>query len=284
MARITNKMNLPEALVEAVKNDGYTKGESDFSATGLLKPARQAELMRRHKDEIVEDASDRIWSLIGQAAHTILERANKNDIAEKRYFAAFGDYTVSAQIDSLSARGGVLTDYKVQTVYKFKPNQEPDADWVAQLNIQAEILKRNGVKVNELKIVGILRDWSKMKAKQDRDGYPQSQVVEVHIPLWPSEVTTKFIENKINKLIEARESLPECSKEEMWAKDDKWALMEKGKKRAIKLFDDETIANEMADGISKRFVEHRPGDRTRCEHYCSVAQFCKQFQDYKKGK
>ena len=29
--KITNELGLPEPLVDAVKNDGYTKGDADFS-------------------------------------------------------------------------------------------------------------------------------------------------------------------------------------------------------------------------------------------------------------
>ena len=36
--KITNELGLPEPLVDAVRNDGYTKGNADFSVTGLISP------------------------------------------------------------------------------------------------------------------------------------------------------------------------------------------------------------------------------------------------------
>lgn len=42
---ITNELGLPEPLVDAVRNDGYTKGNADFSVTGLIAPPHQRKLM-----------------------------------------------------------------------------------------------------------------------------------------------------------------------------------------------------------------------------------------------
>jgi hypothetical protein len=114
--KITNKNNLPDAIVRAVKNDPYSG--SGYTATSLLKPPRQAALIKRHEHEIEEDASDRIWSLLGQSIHSICERANVSDLVEKRFDAYFGPHKVSGQIDSLGLESEVLTDYKTTTVYK----------------------------------------------------------------------------------------------------------------------------------------------------------------------
>ena len=35
---LTNKHNLPEAIVAAIMNDSYTKGDADISVTELLSP------------------------------------------------------------------------------------------------------------------------------------------------------------------------------------------------------------------------------------------------------
>ena len=60
---LTNNLNLPRSIVAAVTNDPYTKGHSDISVTTLIQPPYLRKL-RESGVEIVEDVSDRIWSLI----------------------------------------------------------------------------------------------------------------------------------------------------------------------------------------------------------------------------
>jgi hypothetical protein len=277
--KLTNKFQLPDAIVRAVQNDSYSKGESDFSATGLLKPPRQTALLERHGHEAEEDVSDRIWSLLGQSVHSICERANVNDLVEKRFFSKFGDYTVSCQIDNMGLdERAILSDFKVTTVYKCKPDSEPDPDWTAQINIQIELLRRNGIEVKAAQIIAILRDWSKNKARTEFN-YPPMNVAIIPIEIWPREKTVAFIEQRIALHVGARTSLPECSQEERWAKETKFAVMKKGGKRATKVYDTEAEAKLFVDQDPKNFsVEERPGESVRCALYCSVNKFCSQFQ------
>ncbi|MEQ1665890.1 MAG: hypothetical protein ABL927_10995 [Bdellovibrionales bacterium] len=273
----TNKHNLPDGIVNAVKNDSYTKGESDYSATGLLKPARQSALQSQHHDEIEEDVSDRIWSLLGQSIHTICERGNVSDLVEKRFFAKFGNKTVSAQIDSLGMKSGILTDYKTTTVYKAKPNQAADPDWTAQLNIQLELMRRNGLDASQLQIIAILRDWSKNKARQE-ENYAPLNVAVIPIEMWPREKTVAFIEMRIALHEAAKSNLPECSDDERWAKPSVFAVV-KGK-RAINggvQFSEDAAQSLCAKNPGTR-VEFRQGESMRCELYCSVNKFCSQYQ------
>lgn len=278
--KLTNKLNLPDGLVRAIQNDPYPTGpkvKSDFSCTWLLKPARQAALIKKHRHEIEEDASDRIWSLLGQAAHEVCNRANQTELTEKRFYAKFGEYVVSAQIDSLDLLGGVLSDYKVTTQYKAKPNAEPDPDFTAQLNIQAEILRQNGHTVNELRIIAILRDWSKNKARFDSD-LPQQNVIVLPIPMWSPEQTRSFIEMRIAEHVAADTELPECSPNEMWAKPDVYAVM-KGQ-RAIPggVQYSEKTAMALCEKTPGARVEFRKGEAMRCELYCNVSKFCDQYK------
>lgn len=277
----TNKHGLPDGLVRAVQNDPYHKGDCDFSATELLKPARQRTLMKRHAHEIVEDASDRIWALLGQATHSICERANNSELVEKRFFAKFEvggkAHVVSAQIDSFELNQAILSDYKVTTQYKAKPGAAPDPDFTAQLNIQAEILRQNAYNVKELRIIAILRDWSKNKARQD-EGLPDSNVVVLSIPMWSSEQAQSFIKMRIALHLAAETSLPQCSSEETWSKPDIYAVV-KGK-RAISggvQYSLETAERICRENPGTR-VEFRKGESMRCELYCAASAFCSQFQ------
>lgn len=71
--KLTNELGLPWPVYQAVVNHRYSKEGADYSATELLRPPRVRELERIHTDEIVEDASDYVFALLGTVAHFILE-------------------------------------------------------------------------------------------------------------------------------------------------------------------------------------------------------------------
>lgn len=279
--KYTNRQNLPEAIVRAVIADPYNKGACDFSVTELIKPSRQRALQKLHAHDIEEDVADRLWSLYGQLMHNLLERANGDDLAEKRFFGKVGEYTISAQVDTLSLKESILTDYKFQTAYKFKVGQKPEPDWLAQLNCQAELLRQNGIEVKGLKIVGLIRDFSKRKARTQND-FPKSPIVSVNIPMWSREQTISFMMMRIASHLDAEKVLPECDVSERWAEDDKYAVMKKGRKNALALKSTKAQADEMIEqDPNNLYLQVRPAVSTRCEDYCSVAKFCTQFKRLK---
>lgn len=103
---ITNKFNLPAPLVSAIKNDPYVH-VGDISITSLIASPRKRQLELRHADEITEDASDRIWMLLGTSVHAILERADtRNHLTEERLTAKVLGWTVSGQPDLLGEDDG----------------------------------------------------------------------------------------------------------------------------------------------------------------------------------
>jgi hypothetical protein len=275
--KLTNTSGLPEALVQAVKNDPYSKGDSEFSVTELISPPRQAALKAKHTHEIEEDVEDRLYSLYGQITHLILERANRNAIAEKRYFGTIAGARVSAQVDTLDLEGGILSDWKFTTAYKFKANSAIPPEWEMQLNFQLELLRQNGLDAKHLQIVGLIRDFSKLEAKRSYD-YPQKSVQIMPIDLWSREQTVRVFSDRVNLHRQARVTLPLCSDEDRWAKPTKYAVMRAGQVRAVKLFDSQAEAESYVKEGKNLSVETRPGELTRCENYCNVAQFCEQFQ------
>lgn len=282
--KYTNKKNLPQPLVSAVINDDYDKGDADISVTGLLRPPRITVLTERHQDEIEEDVSDRIYSLLGQAVHTILERSDDgSEMSEERLSTVIGGLTVSGKFDRFVLSKGIVQDYKVTTAYKFKDGKASD-DFVRQLNIYAYLLREKGYEVKSGEIVGILRDWSKREAQRSPD-YPQSQVVIVPVPIFEQKDVLTYLEKRVKMLKEAKVELPECTEEDRWARPSKWAVMEKGKKRAMRLFDSEKEAELRAEKErlkgTKAYVEYRPGENIRCASYCPVADFCDQYKNLK---
>ena len=95
--KYTNKLNLPEIYVRAVTNDPYDSSGSDTSTTVLLSPPRINALRKKHANEIVEDVSERFFSLDGQAIHYVIERSKtENDLVEKILF--YKDKTITSNI------------------------------------------------------------------------------------------------------------------------------------------------------------------------------------------
>lgn len=274
--RLTNKMRLPEPIVAAVANDSYTKGDANISVTELLNPPQIVKLARQHADELEEDASDRIWSLLGQAVHSIIERASDqhDTLSEATIYSDYLGWKLKGSVDHVTISRGELNDYKVTTVWKIAGGKLPE-EWVAQTNIYGRMLeKEKGLQLSGIAVIAILRDWSKREALRSAGGdYPQAQVVRLEIPLWSADRTDAFIEERI-RLHQAAEPLP-CSDHDIWAKPDKWALMKKGAKKATKLYT--SLADAEADCTSAFFIEHRPGEAVRCESYCPVSQFCSQW-------
>ena len=290
---ITNNAGYPEALVKAVENDSYSRGEGvDRSVTGLLAPPRQAALKEIHGHEIVEDVSDRTYALYGQLVHLLLERAgeqSRNAINEERLYAEVGGWTISGQTDTLTLtedqRSWIISDYKFVTAYKFKRSYSGELvipeDYEQQLNMYAYLLRENGFKVDGLKIVAIYRDWSKLEAKRDSN-YPQLGAETHDVPLWSEDKARSFMEERVRLHQNAENDLPECTDDERWAKPDKYALMPNANSaRARKLFDSEidastwAAANKMKPGWG---IDHRKGANVRCENYCVVSEWCEQFK------
>ena len=277
--KLTNKLNLPQPLVAAVANDGYTKGDADISVTELLLPPMLRALKVKHEEEIEEDVSDRIFSLLGQTIHGILERSEKTAIAERRLSIQVEGWKISGSMDRFARQDSLLQDYKLTTIYKTKGNKLPE-EWVKQLNIYAEILRQNNEKVEKLEIVAIYRDWSKGGAERDAD-HPQRQVEVFSVPLIPSEEVMEFIKKQVLLHQDAgRGNYLPCTKKERWAKDDVWAVMKKGAARAVKLCYDSESAKSMVDMLgTNHHIEFREGKSTRCDSYCNVSKFCKYYQE-----
>lgn len=275
--KLTNNNQLPLAICDAVSNDAYTKGDSNISVTGLLRPPRIRILEEEHENEITEDASDRIWSLLGQSIHTILERANRDAIAERRLSIECEGWKVSGGMDVYQEEG-ILLDYKVTSVWKLIHGDLDE--WEKQLNLYAVILRAHGHQVKQLQVVSILRDWSKGEAQRNSD-YPQAQIVNVNINLWTEERALKFMKERVILHQQASiENLPLCTKEDRWARDDVFAVMKIGRKTAIKLYNNNNDAeNHIKKGETGLYIQHRPGVNIRCESYCRVSKFCTLYQN-----
>ena len=288
---ITNKYNYPQAIVNAVTNDPYDAGECDISVTRLIKPPQQVALVSQHWDELHdEDVSDRIWSLLGQASHTILERAAADDaVVEQRWFADVLGWTLSGQIDLLE--GDTLTDFKVTSVWSVKEAlAHGKTEWAEQLNVlkwlhdmnRANLYQGESItEIGTLQIVAICRDWRKNEALRYDDYPKQAELIE--IPMWTDNERQAFVEKKIFEHQEARVgNWRPCTDSERWAKADTYAIMKEGRKSAVRVLDTREEAEKWLEANPQKgkiSIELRKGSYTMCESYCAAAPFCQQYQD-----
>lgn len=281
MTQITNKLRLPEAIVRAVMNDSYSRNGADFTTTELLQPPLLVRLRKQYAADITEDASDRIWSLLGQAVHSIIERSaagNPDTLSEVTLTTEYQGYKIKGTFDNLTISSAEMCDFKVTTVWKVLNGDVPP-EWVAQTNIYRWMLWREkGIVVNSIAIIAILRDWSKREADRRAD-YPQAQAVRLEVPLWDMDEVGRFVAERLALHTAAEPN--GCTDEDIWAKPSKWAVMKKGRQSAVKLLDTEADAQAYlaSNSVPGGYIEYRAGSATRCESYCPVASFCEQWQN-----
>ncbi len=283
--KITNRHNLPDTFLSFARRENYSKGKSDISVTTLIDAPRVSILKQQESDNIEVDAVDMIWPLLGTAVHHMLESSDPkgNVTMEERLFVEINGWTVSGQIDHQEEIGGMIhiSDYKVTSVWSVIYGKE---DWVRQLNCYAQLVRMaKGRDVRSVRIIAVMRDWQRREA-QFKPDYPQSPVVSIDIPLWPEEQALAYMQERImlhqdaQLLWDTQEAVVECSDEERWTKPTTYDVMKKGAKRATKVFDNVDDAKAHADTLGFGYgVTAREGGRTRCENYCSVAEFCTQW-------
>ena len=280
----TNELGLPAPLAAALTKDSYSRGDASYSATGLLRPPRMAALFDDPNNIMFRDVSQNLWTLFGTAVHSILEDSKHPDfITEERLYCCVSGIKLSGAIDVQHVQSDgtrVLQDYKTRKAYGVMNNDSDEK----QLNIYAYIAHKNGIKVSGLQIINFVKDWSKHEAARKPD-YPPQDIFIQDIPLWPIEQTEAFVMERIAAHEEARAgNLPDCTNEERWLRDDKFAVMKEKRVRAVRVFDSqeeaETFIAAQKDA-DKHTIDHRRGQPLRCEQFCDVSDYCDQFATFK---
>ena len=276
---LTNKLGLPEPLVRAVVWYDRDQEGCDYTITELLRPPRMVQLEKIHADQITEDASERLWMLLGSAGHSVLERSAHKGIVEERAIVEIDGFKVGGKLD-FGMTDTTLWDYKFTSVYAAKEGPKPE--WEQQLNCYRYLAREYGVYFDKLVIVAIFRDWSKQKSHREPD-YPQSQVKVMEVPLWNNVDVHTFIATRIKAHEAAKTTLPLCTPEETWEKPKVFAVMKGSNKRAVKLYDNDAMAIAHSRQSEDLFVVPRPTERPRCESYCAVSKFCSQWALFQKA-
>ena len=285
--KVTNKLNMPAAFVNAVSTTRHNAAGC-FSATTLNKGAKEIILSDRHFDEIEVDAADQVWAVWGTAVHALLESQPDNNFHEEYFKVQVSNSYVTGQVDSYDMERGIINDWKTASVYKVM--KQDFSDWYKQGMAYAWLLQQSGLEVKKCRFVALLKDHSKTKAKTD-SSYPQSPVFIYEFDVTPEDMaeTRDRILNKVLEIEAAYELeddlIEPCSDDERWADGEKWAVMKNGRKTAIKLFDNEADADAMAGEMGNAYyVEHRPAISRKCLDYCNCKEFCSFYHAMKKGE
>lgn len=305
--KFTNKHDLPEGIVNAVKNDMYDKGEAKYSATELTSPPQLNRLRKLYWHELQVDVAEEIWKLFGSAVHYILEQGSKskvqlnteakniNDvITEKRLYATMGGIKIGGKPDWYNPLKFLVQDYKVTQVYKVLKGDLKD--WTDQANMYAWLFDENGLQLDKYQIVTILKDWKSSEYERQKDeGYPPTQVKVIDIPLMDSLSRARFVLDRVEMHekvasitnVEELYKVSPCTDEERWHQNDTYAILKKGGKRAtpggVFKSRDEALAFLEEKG-NEYELQERIGADTRCESYCPVSRFCAQYKAIQANK
>ena len=287
---ITNNFNLPDVVVSALTQDDYTKGKSNRSVTQLIDSPQVAVLARENEQNIEKDAVDFLWSRFGTSVHNMFEKSVESKdklISEERMFADVLGWTISGAVDlqERTDKGRIVSDYKVTSVWSVIYDKQ---EWHNQLNCYAWLIRKSqAVAVKELRIIAIIRDWQRRRASEDM-GYPQSPIQVINIPVWSNDDQDRYVEERVKLHQNAEfqrltgEPIEECTQAETWKKDDTYAVMKKGRKRAVRVLDSKEGADDYISAISvdadNHYIDVRVGEATRCiQNWCQVSQWCPQF-------
>lgn len=262
-----------------LKFNPYSTGpkESDISVTQLIDSPQVLSLRKENRDNISEDVSDRVWAVWGSAVHSICEIANNSNsdtLVEKRFHHKFDKHVVSGQVDVYDIGNQSIYDIKTVSAYALINGIKPA--WEQQLNVLAYLMSKSNWPVKSLFIVAFAKDFSQKNANTNPQ-YPQHALTIISIPRWDDKTTEEYINKRLQRHFWDD---PVCDKEEKWQSEDKFAVMKKGRQRAVKLFDTKDDANDfliMQKDQEDLYIEDRPGYSMRCKMYCNVKDFCPQY-------
>lgn len=298
---LTNKHCLPDSLVRAAEKifGAYNRGNADFSCSDLLRPPMQFRLLRDHEHELVKDVADVMPQLLGSALHYVLQQGEgSEDIAESRFFAKYRDNVMlyDRVMSKLKSEWTVSTkpDLFIDNTKKLIDNKHtkcwsmlfPDArqKWEEQLNVQADIIRRNGGEVTSVENLLFFKDWQRDGKARKGEWYPESEIMVLEQPLWSPEDAHFFIIKRCIELQEAIDAptiadVAECDAADRWERGEQWAVKKEGLKKAIKVYDLAPPAHVVAAlEKDKCTIEHRSATCNRCLYACDVAQWCPTWE------
>jgi len=187
---------------------------------------------------------------------------------------------ISGTMDKFIIDEGILEDYKTCSSWAYV-YEESKKKWYGQLNTYAYMLRKKGYKVNKARIIAIFRDWSESSRMRSKD-YPPHPIMVIEIKLFDDEFMASYLNKRVqlHRAAENGESVS-CTGKERWAKADAYAVMKKGRKKALRVLDRESLAESFirankAKYTEELYIDFRPGEDGRCAKYCAVSSVCPQ--------
>ena len=288
----------------------YNPDPKVISLTTAIGPTILAVFKERYHKLALRDVTDMADARIGTEVHAGIAASIPRIapvLEEERLTAPLGNgFSLSGQADAfmplwyaLGMTSGndhvwVNSDHKNTSVYKLIKRDFKDYDW--QINggaLLVHLVLGPPYRVVRGEINAILKDWSFRKAAHEQD-YPKAKIVKIPIDtIRPMEEIQEYFVGRTNAIAKARtlkdSELKPCTPEERWEKDTEWAVKKRGAKTARaglgKLFKPsrgETFEDAMEYhkkvGTDKYDLETRPGERTRCDHFCAYRAWCPLYR------
>ena len=275
---------------------------SDYGVTELIAPPQMVQLRHRYRDDILRqkvDLKKQMANFVGNSVHRSLEwylstfQAREHQqkyLVETKLFDMVLGRRIAGKIDVW--RDEILYDYKTTSTFKYI--KQDFEDYEKQGNVYAYLLRTYKKQVKAFRIILIFTDWSKKLVFQER-GYPKQNFVMIELDnLWHEDKQRQYYHGRVKLMIEAEQAdddeLPLCTVQEMWAKPNSWAVYgtdqgpETGSKakRVVESREeaDNFIRNNPKKVGESPTIQFRPGHRMRCEEYCDVSGYCRQFTEY----
>lgn len=281
--RFTNKHGISEVIALWLSSDDYDYEPNTISTTTLIDAPIRRLLMQKHKHEIKEDVSERLWAGLGTAIHHVIEKLAPIDkyVTEERHRTEITihdkTYILTGKIDLYNKESKFIEDVKVTTKYTFM-DQPYKVEWEYQQNVYAYLLRKKGIPVEGLRISAIIRDYMQKDRFDER--MPRRSTIDIELPLWSFEDQEAYIMQRLERHYTVEKAFETdyqlvCLPEERWESPTTFAAIKPPNVRATKVFTDLAEAHDWARGQKGAFdIVTRPGQAKRCLEYCSLQRFC----------
>ena len=282
--KILNKLNYPQAVVEAAKAQIHEPDPEIIRVTQLISPPIQRTLLIKHWDEIETDVDDCFAALLGTAWHEKLAAFGpQNKLVERRWERKVDGVRISGAMDI--AGNGAIEDYKLTSGWTLVYGGRDE--WEEQLNVYSWLIRTAGYPADVLIVHLFFKDWTAYLAKTN-ENYPEARYVKLRFDAWPIEEQDEFVRNKIH--IHKTQANESCSFDDRWqtkemfnlegekvkAYGNTYAVMKGNNKRATRVLPTKAECEQYVAqaGMRNATIEERPCEPKRCLNYCSVRPFC----------
>jgi hypothetical protein len=287
--------------VGEMEQERYSKS-GDYSVTDIISPPRVVHLKKRYGHIAKKTLDGSVAAMLGTAIHEYFEKylelwCDKHD---------YDGYNLEEQVQikrqgrKISGRTDIREDtilYDLKSIKVWKLIFDPDlVEFHEQQNLYRLLIKLDlGVKIEQLNIVAIYKDWQEGNALRDRH-YPQQQVIEYELSLWDYVDTERFLDTKLAELIRceeiADEDLPICTRDERWERHPggdtiHYGILKNRKaKRATKVIrggsldDAVAVAQGMKGMTADSVIEIRYALPKRCQKYCDINEHCSFWKQW----